>query len=809
MTTEREHTIAFLSAFYGVDTVYDFRAMHDRDRSQPAKVWRGTFAQCEAAMREVNMSGPWGIHIVINETDGAGLRKENVVACRAQLLDLDDFDAGQQLQRVLASSTPPHIIVHTSLGKVQLWWKVNPHADKQLYTDNQRRLIGAYNGDVQFIDAAHTARLPGFYHHKAAPSLVTVAAGPLWYGVAYDPWVIAAPLLHIPLVGPNAADRQDLGHPSWQAPSLDWLAYALGKIDPNSLGRNEWIALTAATKQAGWSFGQDAVRAIWDAWCARYGRNDPRENHKQWRSIDATSAGWRFLVDKSRIAGDLMAANMSAGVVGGMVTQTAAADPAVQAVAPAGDVPPLPAAVAGAVGLEPGPWVRPEEQPAYFQGCYWVTSVGRILGPNGRLMDQNKFNGAYGGKMFVMDDNGEKSTDEPWKVATRGILWRAPKVDHLRFLPRLPFGHQVTDEFGQVGVNTYRPPLNRAVAGDVSPFLAHVARLLPDERDRSILFAFLAQCVQRPGVKVGWSVLIQSMEGAGKTIFKTIMETALGSSYVHGPNARELGEGGGKFNGWMRNKLMMVVDEIRTDEKRELIEVMKPWITEYRIEMQNKGQDQDMADNPTNWLMFTNYRDAIPINDKSRRFTIFYSAIQTNADLEAAGMVGRYFSDLYDWLNGGGAAHVAHWLLNYPIPPEFDAMAGCTRAPRTSSTSAAIAESRGWLEQTIIDAVESGVQGFRGGWVSTVAVAKFLHDNDQRVPGGRSISQALVSLGYSLRGKATKIYVQEGKPYQTTLYALDVNADIKDYGVAQGYEPAGAAAGGSVVPMWSVPHAAE
>ena len=792
MTIPRDHTLAFLDAFYGRDLVYDFRAMHDRDRSQPAKIWRGTFAQCEAEMTALNLSGPWGIHVVINEMDGVGLSIPNVVACRAQLLDLDDFDAGQQLGRVLSCPTPPHIIVHTSPGKVQCWWKVIAHADKQLYTDNQRRLIGEYNGDVQFIDAAHTARLPGFYHWKGEPTLVTVAAGPLWHGVAYDPWAIAAPLLHVPVVG-SGGDRQSLGHSPWAAPSLDWLAFALGRIDPNSLGRNEWIALTAATKQAGWSFGQDAVRAVWDAWCGRYGRNDPRDNHKQWRSIDATSAGWSALVKRSGIQGDLMAAGMSAPSV--------STTPAAATVQPAQSAQAVPATVDNS-----GVWIRPEEQPAFFHGCYWVTSVGRILGPNGRLMNQNQFTGAYGGKMFVLDDTGEKSTDDPWKVATRGLVWRVPKVDHMRFLPRLPFGHVELDEFGAAGVNTYRKPVDRAKPGDVSPFLAHVARLLPNERDRAVLFAFLAQCVQRPGVKVGWSVLIQSMEGAGKTIFKTIMETALGSSYVHGPNARELGDGGGKFNGWMRNKLMMVVDEIRTDEKRELIEVMKPWITEYRIEIQNKGQDQDMGDNPTNWLMFTNYRDAIPINDKSRRFAIFYSAIQTTADLEAAGMVGRYFSDLYDWLNADGAAYIAHWLMNYPIPAEFDAVLGCTRAPRTTSTDAAIAESRGWLEQTIIDAVESGVQGFRNGWVSTVAVCKFLHDNDQRVPGGRSISQALVSLGYTMRGKATKVYMQEGKAYQTTLYSLDVNADVRDYGLSQGYD---VSSGGSGVPMWSVPHAAE
>lgn len=791
MTSQpRDHTLAFLAAFYGVDTVYDFRAMHDRDRSQPAKVWRGTYAACEAAMREVNESGHWGIHIVINEMDGVGLRKENVVACRAQLVDLDDFDAGQQLQRLSASSVAPHITVNTSPGKLQNWIKVEPHADKQLHTDNQRRLIGEFNGDVQFIDVAHTARLPGFYHHKAEPYLVTVAAGPRWGQQPINPWSIYNALIHVPIES-SGGDRQDLGHASWQAPGLDWIVYALSKIDPNTLPWSQWIAVTAAVKQAGWSFGADAIRAVWDQWCAGYDDNDIAGNNKQWRHIQRTSAGWSALVKRSGISGDLMAAGLPA--------------PSAHA------MPVTPAAVVGAAipadtGQPTGDLLYPHEQEEYFKGCFWVTSVGKILGPNGRLMDSTKFNGAYGGKRFKLDHEGTKITDEPWKAATRGIAWRATKVDHMRFLPHRSFGDIDTDEFGLKGVNTYRKPRYAGVPGDVSPFLDHLTKMLPVQRDREILLAFMAQCVQRPGVKVKWAVVIQGVEGLGKTLFEYIMQTALGMSYVHTPAAKELTEGGGKFNGWMRNKLMIIINEVKSDEKRELVEVMKPWITDKRIEMQNKGQDQDMADNPTNWLMFTNWKDAIPISINGRRYAIMYSALQSSDDLVRLGITDEYFSRLYDWAESGGTAHVVDYLMNYAIPADLDGRIGCTRAPRTSSTAEAITESRGWFERMIMEAVEREDQGFRGGWLSSCAVTNMIKDAGMKPPGPTVFASAIASLGYHRIGLAPKAYMQEKTPHRAKLYSLHPGANMMLYAAAQGYETVVS----NVVPMWpNPPHAAE
>ena len=214
-----------------------------------------------------------------------------------------------------------------------------------------------------------------------------------------------------------------------------------------------------------------------------------------------------------------------------------------------------------------------------------------------------------------------------------------------------------------------------------------------------------------------------------------------------------------------------------------------------------------MADNPTNWLMFTNHKDAIPISVNGRRYAIMYSALQSSSDLARLGMTDEYFSKLYDWAESGGMAHVVDYLMKYAVPADLDGKIGCTRAPRTSSTDEALAESRGWLETMILEAVERQDQGFRGGWVSSCAVSKLVKDNGQRLPVSRTLGMIFKSIGYYRIGLAPRVFQQEGSPYKATLYSVMEGADVSTFGTLQGYEPA--AGGSSVVPMWPVPHAAE
>src|SRR3546814_14766578 len=121
---------------------------------------------------------------------------------------------------------------------------------------------------------------------------------------------------------------------------------------------------------------------------------------------------------------------------------------------------------------------------------------------------------------------------------------------------------------------------------------------------------------------------------------------------------------------------------IRRPPRSTRTDTLFPYTSLFR----SKGLAQRKADNLSNWLFFSNYRDAIPITQNSRRFAIFFSAIQSGQDALDRGMNDAYFRALYDgWLGANshktGLKIIADYLLSYPIERGAIPM----RAPETSS----------------------------------------------------------------------------------------------------------------------------
>ena len=112
-------------------------------------------------------------------------------------------------------------------------------------------------------------------------------------------------------------------------------------------------------------------------------------------------------------------------------------------------------------------------------------------------------------------------------------------------------------------------------------------------------------------------------------------------------------------------------------------------------------------------------------------------------------MGGSYFPDLYDWLRREGYAIVTDYLHTFQIPEEYNPAGLCHRAPETSTTHEAVAQSLGGVEQEIMEAVEEERPGFCGGWVSSMALDIML--KLKRKDGVISINkrrELLQSLGY-------------------------------------------------------------
>lgn len=421
------------------------------------------------------------------------------------------------------------------------------------------------------------------------------------------------------------------------------------------------------------------------------------------------------------------------------------------------DKPTQPVASAPSVSFEPlrptlvegNVFLSPADQVSFFAGCVYIFETHRVLVPGGATLNPDRFKVRYGGYQFTMDNANGRTVRDAWEAFTQNQTYRAPRADRTCFRPDLPPGAIVTEGSRSL-VNLWWPAEVRREKGDVSLFTRHLELVLPNERDRRILLSYMAAVVQHQGRKFQWCPLLQGAEGNGKTTFTRCVAEAVGQRYTHWARADRINA---QFNGFMLNRVFIGIEDIYVpDHKRELWETLKPMITGEMQEIEPKGVDSDSRNIVCNFMLNSNHRRAVQKTRNDRRLAIFYTAQQSVEDVERAGMDGEYFGRLYDWLKGNGGygyACVAEYLATYAIDPEFDPAGRCQRAPATSTSAEAQAATVGGVESEVLEAIDQGVQGFRGGWVSSMALDQLLARTrmEGRLPRNMR-REMLESLGY-------------------------------------------------------------
>lgn len=426
-------------------------------------------------------------------------------------------------------------------------------------------------------------------------------------------------------------------------------------------------------------------------------------------------------------------------------------------------------------------FLSPDAQKTLFNGCVYVLERHRVLVPGGVLLKREQFRALFGGYVFAMDAVNERTSRDAFEAFTESQVLRPPLADSICFKPDLAPG-AVIKTAGKSRANTWWPADVARAQGDATPFLVHLAKVLPDERDRVIFLSYMAACVQHKGVKFSWAPVLQGVEGNGKTLFSACVAEAIGQHYVHWPKAKDILS---DFNGWFANKVFVALEELKAADQmhtEEIIEALKTMITGgMGIQIQAKGVDQDSMSVCANFMITTNYKNAVrKTPDNARRFGLFFSAQQSLADIQRDGMGGDYFPRLWAWLRNGGFAIVSELLHTYQIPAGFNP-ADMARSPDTTATAAAIVESRGNVEQQIAEAIAQDLPGFMGGWISSIMLDRLITDT---LKMGSRLSLAkrremLLGMGYVLHpgldggrvnnpvlpdGRKPQLYVLAGHP---------------------------------------------
>lgn len=374
----------------------------------------------------------------------------------------------------------------------------------------------------------------------------------------------------------------------------------------------------------------------------------------------------------------------------------------------------------------------------HFKDFVYVADLHVMLTPNGTMLKPESFNALYGGYVFALDVDGGKSTIKAFDAYTLNQAYTFPKVNTTVFDPSRPFGTIMRKNEIPV-VNTYLPCPGERKKGDPAPFLNHIAKLLPVETDREILLDWMAYKAQNPAQLMRWAVVLCGVEGNGKTTVGEIMRYTVGERYSEVVQSHDIDN---KFNGWACEKLLAVINDFKIGDRRDVMEVLKPIITDSTIPVQKKGKDTRNIANHLGFVITSNHKNAVVKTSNDRRYAVFFTAQQSEQDLTRDGMNGDYFSTYYDWLEGDGYAIVADYLHSRIVSSHPN------RAPVTSSMAEAIRESMTPTQAAITEAIDDELPGFRNDIIVPTAARRFLEA--RRLPcDARVINNVLRELGYT------------------------------------------------------------
>ncbi len=207
--------------------------------------------------------------------------------------------------------------------------------------------------------------------------------------------------------------------------------------------------------------------------------------------------------------------------------------------------------------------------------------------------------------------------------------------------------------------NRWRDARPTPKAGDVSPWLAHVERMVPEPFEREHLLNALAHKVQFPTHKINHAILMGGNHGSGKdTLFAPFFWAIGGEAKANCSLVKN--EDLNSQWGYALECEVMEIAELRQAEakdRRALENTLKPIIAAppELLMVNRKGMHPYMALNRVFVIAFSNERVAISLPSEDRRWFVLWCAAPKLPEAQAV--------SLWNWYqHRGGFEAVAHYL---------------------------------------------------------------------------------------------------------------------------------------------------
>jgi len=262
-------------------------------------------------------------------------------------------------------------------------------------------------------------------------------------------------------------------------------------------------------------------------------------------------------------------------------------------------------------------------------------------------------------------DVNEQTLNTPKVLPSLYLLnhLKCQTVDDVTYNPSAP-EDIITREEGKLFVNLYRRSFREAdkslanYAEDV--LCEQLCNIITEPAYRTHLLDWIAYHAQFPGSKVRHALLVQGVEGCGKTLLFGVIRAILGLDNTRLINSDTIKKG---WNDWAFGSQVVCIEELRVagQNRHELMNTLKEPITNDYLPVNERNKNTRNIQNRTNYMAFTNHHDAIVVGEDSRRWWVVKSKLQHKEQIRAiVDKDPEYFSRFADSLttHAGGYRHL-------------------------------------------------------------------------------------------------------------------------------------------------------
>ena len=404
---------------------------------------------------------------------------------------------------------------------------------------------------------------------------------------------------------------------------------------------------------------------------------------------------------------------------------------------------------------------KSENQPHWLKDWVFDAQEDKFYNLTSKMsMTTNGFNMVFSRQALTKKDIVEgRSTPSRTPVELAMDVFKIPEVYGREYAPdEDPLfrreGYRIANTYPAYQVPVKKPESDFTPADKwaIRKVKKHIAHLLPDPEEQALFTDWLAFIVQNPGKLVNWAMVLQGTEGDGKSFFGFLLREVMGVSNVRMVNANILE---GNFNGWSQGQCVIVIEEPRLQghNRYDVLNKIKPLITNSVIEIHAKGRDPYNVLNTSNYFLPTNFRDALPIGSNDRRYCVMFSRWQSRDMLSKFKLENPdYYRDLYQSIKDTSTVRALRtWLLGHQISDDFPAGGD---APRTKAHSYMVNAAKSDVFRAVEEVMTEGLYpDITEDIINASRLPDALIGHDIELPKTQGLARMLEHNGFSFIGR--------------------------------------------------------